>query len=363
MQKSMAHGISPQESGRVDRDVGTESALDELDLAIVNALQAFPRAPWNLVGSVVGVDPATTARRWARLRERGDAWIVTYPGNGRVQAYMAFVEISCLPGETGRVADALCEQPQIGTIEHTTGGRDLLLTVFIADLASLSRFVVAGPGSVPGVLSSRTLLLSKVITEGGRWRLDTIDAAAMDRLETARATAQRPEPNSRGSSPDRIEQSVREVRAAIGDDPRLSVSALARKLGCSERTANRQLVNALGYGDLLMRCEIARAESGWPVSATVWASVPADLNDQVSASVGALPETRLCVQAVGGAANLVFTVWLRTLADLATLEAQLVRSVPELRIRDSAVALRHVKRLGHVLDERGRSLRPIPVDY
>lgn len=363
MQKSVPRTISPQESGRLDRDIGTDSALDELDLAIVNALQAFPRAPWNLVAGVVGVDPATAARRWTRLRGRGDAWIVCYPGSGRTQLHMALVEISCLPGETVSVAEALCEQPQIGTIEHTTGGRDLLLTVFISDLASLSRFAVSGPGSVPGVLSSRALLISKIVTEGSRWRLDTIDAAAIDRLGKARAAAERPEPESRGSAPSRVAQSVREVRAALGADPRLPVAALARRLGCGERTANRQLVNALGYGDVLLRCEIARAESGWPVSATVWASVPANLNDQVSESVGALPETRLCVQAVGGASNLAFTVWLRTLADLSTLEAHLVRSIPELRIRDSAVALLHVKRLGHVLDERGRSRRTIPIDY
>ncbi|MER2225037.1 MAG: AsnC family protein, partial [Rhodococcus sp. (in: high G+C Gram-positive bacteria)] len=37
--------------------------LDEIDLRIIHAMQVQPRAPWALIGSVVGIDPVTAARR------------------------------------------------------------------------------------------------------------------------------------------------------------------------------------------------------------------------------------------------------------------------------------------------------------
>jgi len=43
--------------------------LSEIDLQLLHALQINPRAPWNIIGLVLGVSPATAARRWERLRE------------------------------------------------------------------------------------------------------------------------------------------------------------------------------------------------------------------------------------------------------------------------------------------------------
>ncbi|MDH6576360.1 NAD kinase [Kitasatospora sp. MAP5-34] len=54
---------------------GPEAAVDELDLALVNALQLQPRAPWSLLGQTLGISPVTAARRWRRLSEAGIAWV------------------------------------------------------------------------------------------------------------------------------------------------------------------------------------------------------------------------------------------------------------------------------------------------
>ncbi|MGW1327901.1 AsnC family protein [Streptomyces antibioticus] len=50
----------------------------ETDLQFIPALQIHPRAPWSLVGAVLGVSPATVARRWARLNDAGLAWATGY---------------------------------------------------------------------------------------------------------------------------------------------------------------------------------------------------------------------------------------------------------------------------------------------
>ncbi len=45
--------------------------LDELDLALVDALQVNPRASWAALGDVLELAPVTLARRWQRLAESG----------------------------------------------------------------------------------------------------------------------------------------------------------------------------------------------------------------------------------------------------------------------------------------------------
>ncbi|MGP4019793.1 AsnC family protein [Saccharopolyspora sp. 5N708] len=54
------------------------STLDELDLALVNAVQIAPRGSWQVLGSVLGVDPSTVARRWQRINELGLVWMTAY---------------------------------------------------------------------------------------------------------------------------------------------------------------------------------------------------------------------------------------------------------------------------------------------
>ena len=45
--------------------------IDELDLALVDALRVDPRAPWSKLAGPLGVDQATLSRRWARLSGDG----------------------------------------------------------------------------------------------------------------------------------------------------------------------------------------------------------------------------------------------------------------------------------------------------
>jgi len=45
--------------------------LDELDLLLVTALQATPRADWQHLGRLLGVSASTATRRWARLTQAG----------------------------------------------------------------------------------------------------------------------------------------------------------------------------------------------------------------------------------------------------------------------------------------------------
>ncbi|WP_194236484.1 AsnC family protein [Streptomyces phyllanthi] len=83
--------------------------LDEIDLALVNALQVAPRASWSVVGQVLGITPTTAARRWDRNATSGAAWVTAYPWLSTWARHycLAFVDVDCRPAAAHRVVQPL----------------------------------------------------------------------------------------------------------------------------------------------------------------------------------------------------------------------------------------------------------------
>ncbi|MEV6220493.1 Lrp/AsnC family transcriptional regulator [Nocardia fluminea] len=329
--------------------------LDEIELQVVNALQLHPRAPWNLIASVLGVDPVTVARRWERLAGVGLVWISVYPGTPwDWDVVGANIYVRCTAGKAGAVAETLLDDHRVATIEHITGDGDLSLTVFTPNLAELSSFVLTSLGAIPGVRDCRTHVMTAVYTEGSRWRLRALSSAQADRI-----LASRPPPQPKPSGP--LGAVDQRLYAALELDGRAGFTELGERVGISASTARRRLNSLLGGGRIVMRCEVAQPVSGWPISASLWCRVrPADL-DRVATQLARLPETRSCASVTGGRANLLLSVWLRSAADIHRLEAALADQVDDLQILDVALSLQHVKRMGRLLDGKGRAVGVIPL--
>ncbi|MFB8268079.1 MULTISPECIES: Lrp/AsnC family transcriptional regulator [unclassified Streptomyces] len=327
----------------------TPDHLDELDLALVNALQIDPRAPWTKLAAALDVDAATVARRWERLRSAGLAWVTAYAydvGGG------ALVEVDCAPGQDAAVAAALSADPKVVTVEHTAGGRDLLVTVMTPDFSTLSAYIVDTLGAVPGVTSSRAHLITRSYTEGSIWRLRSLTRTQQEALAASRRSAG-------GAAPYLADH--RALVTALGEDGRLPVGELAARLGVSVNTASRRLGRLLDSGRLVLRCDLARSLSGSPVSVTFFGSVPPEHLDSTARELAKLPEIRLCV-GTAGPQNLIATVWVASLLDAQLLEVKLAGRLPHLRIADRAVALRAVKLMGRLLDAEGRAVGYEQVD-
>ncbi len=329
-----------------------ENALDGLDRAVLHALQIRPRASWTELGRVLDVDPATVGRRWVRLHRTGSAWTTCYPG-GRLMGSvcLAFVEIDVHAGRAVEVGRTLATYPQVVTVEQMAGGRDLFTTVMIRDLGALSELVTEHIAALPGVLRTRAQLSTRVFTEGSRWRLRALTPAQRSRLAPPAAD------RASGALDD---HDLRLVTALSADCRRAAVD-LADEVGLSPPNVRRRVAALAHAGDAAMRCEIARDLTGWPISASLWASVPPGQLDKVVAGLGALPELRMC-STVTGPHNLLFTVWLKSVADVGRLEALLGERLPQLRLVDRAVALRQIKLMGRMLDEHGRAGEAVPID-
>ncbi|MFI6542013.1 Lrp/AsnC family transcriptional regulator [Streptomyces prunicolor] len=332
--------------------------LDELDRGVVHALQIHPRAPWTLVGDVLGVNPVTAARRWQRLEEAGLAWVTAYPrlSDSRI-VVTGVVEVDTEPGVAEEVARALAAEHVVANVKITAGGRDIVTAVQTRDLDELAHLTTRLFQQTPGVRATRTHVSTGVPTEGSRWRLRSLDAAQCARIEASHASDVPPDTGTGTAAPwDSLDAQLLEL---LSSDGRMSIRALATATGVGLTTVRRRLQSLLA-SRVSLRCDLARPLSGWPLSAVYFASVPAQYLEETSRVLSSVREVRSCA-IIAGPHNLVIDVWLRALADVHTFEAHLSRRLPRLVIDDRSVVLRTVKHMGRLLDRDGRCVGVVPL--
>ncbi|AUA08042.1 AsnC family transcriptional regulator [Streptomyces sp. SID8382] len=330
--------------------------LDETDLALVTALQTAPRASWALVGRALGISPVTAARRWERLVEARLAWVTAYGGGFIARHHVeAFVEVDCVPSRLSSVVAGLVEQPQVASVEHTSGQQDLLLTVLVSDLAALSRLLTDVIGRLNGVVATRSQIVTELLTEGSRWDLRALDRDQRQVMRDGRddLAVQEPDPTP---TPEDIP-----LMLALGHDGRLGYQELAQRTGMSESTARRRTSRLLRTGVLVPRCEIAHSRSNYPVFVTYRMNVPSAALARVGSALSGVPAVRMCAS-ISSAHNLVVNGWVRSVPDSRRLEEYLVERFPEITLVDRSLTLANFKRMGWILDDEGRAVRPVPID-
>jgi DNA-binding Lrp family transcriptional regulator len=334
--------------------------LDELDLLLVTALQATPRADWQRLGRLLGVSTSTAARRWTGLTQAGLAWQSCHPLRlPAISAFAALVEVDTAATTRYQVAAQLADDPHVFDVIHLTGAHDLLVVAGFADHTQLARYVGVRVASLDGVIATRTQLATTIHAEASRWRADRLPAAQLPagpRRPTPPPSAV-PVPRAR-VEPDTVDLLVMN---ALRQDPRLPVVELADRTDLSPTTVARRLAR-LQEGQLMAwRCDVARVAAGWPVAAHLWGRLPPDRKAQATAQLVRMREVRMCAS-ITGPNNLYLSVWLRTLRDLDAFQARLAAQLPELTITDRAVSLWQLKLGGHLLDPEGHRLRSVPLE-
>ncbi|MFD4352574.1 Lrp/AsnC family transcriptional regulator [Nocardia sp. NPDC058518] len=327
--------------------------IDHTDLELVHALQVHPAASWQLVGSVLGVDPVTVARRWSRLADGGWVWVSTSPTPLLAAPLCtALVEVDCAPGQVEMVAARIADDTQAITIEHIAGNADLLVVVATSDLAAMSDYVHGQLGGLDGITGIRSNVVTHLLAEGGGWKLDVLDPAQLSRLhrdQPAREPRIKP-----------LQAPDYRLIELLHADGRSTAAELAQRLSVSPATVRRRVAALTTSGHLALRCELARSQAGWPVTAVYWGSAPACDLAEIGAQLRHRPETRTCL-ALAGPRNIWLVSYLHSIADSQRLEAQLAQTIPNLTINDRAITYRTVKQFGHRLDSAGRRLATVGV--
>lgn len=321
-----------------------ELSLD--DLQIVNALQIAPRASWAQLARVLRRHPTTLAQRYERLRAEGRVWVTAHRAVGDGGACFALIDVRVRPGSKAALVARLCALPNVVTIDEGVRDWDLQLTTMTHDYDELAAHVLPLITGDPDVAHTDVSLLTRAFALGHGWRLDTLTGAQRSALTELGA----PEPATGAPEPSGFEELVQ----ALARDGRASHAELAAATGLHPTTVARQLRSAFAERRITLRCELAQQDSGHTIGCHWHVRVPADRLTTTHEHLRRHRTLRFSAS-VTGQSNLMFSMWLRTPADIHRVESELVAAVPEAQVLRTELALRTYKRMGWVLTEDTRA--------
>jgi len=144
--------------------------LDDLDKAIIKALQADGRRPYAQIGRQLEVPEATVRQRAERLISRGIVQVVgvTDPlAMGFQQP--ALIGLKVDPGRLERVADQIAELDEVTYVVITAGRYDLFCEVVCEDNEHLLRVLTESFAGIEGIRSTETLVELRFVKESYQW--------------------------------------------------------------------------------------------------------------------------------------------------------------------------------------------------
>ncbi|MCQ9164806.1 Lrp/AsnC family transcriptional regulator [Arthrobacter sp. STN4] len=322
--------------------------LSEEDLSLIHALQIDPRAGWVDVGAALGVHPTSAAARWDRLAASGAAWVTAHALGDPQEVSLSFIGVDAVTEGQSGVVDALCAIAEVITVEQTASSRALMLTVITDSMAQLSTEVIPRIRAIDGVLGYDVSLCTRQHFNGSSWRLNALSRAQQQQL--------RPPPRPE-RQPGRLPPSHLDLLPLLARDGRATAASMARGLGRTPATVQRQLNRVLGSGTLSLRCDMAQSLSGYPVTCQWFAKVPAGRHEAAAAALRQLPFVRFLASTTGRS-NFTIIMWLRSVADIMDVELTLQQNIPDIELQETVVMLACLKRVGRRLRLDGTALPP-----
>lgn len=149
---------------------GRRPVLDDLDKAIIKALQLDGRRPYAQIGRQLEVPEATVRQRAERLITRGVVQVVgvTDPlAMGFQQP--ALIGLKVDPGRLETIAGQIAELEEVTYVVITAGRYDLFCEVVCEDNDHLLRVLTDKFAGIEGIRSTETLVELRFVKESYQW--------------------------------------------------------------------------------------------------------------------------------------------------------------------------------------------------
>ena len=149
---------------------GRRPLLDDLDKAIIKALQLDGRRPYAQIGRELKVPEATVRQRAERLITRGVVQVVgvTDPlamGFGQP----AFIGLHADASRIEEVADAVAALDEVTYVVITAGRFDMICEVVCEDNEHLLRVLSEDLARIDGIRGTETMVELRFVKESYRW--------------------------------------------------------------------------------------------------------------------------------------------------------------------------------------------------
>jgi DNA-binding Lrp family transcriptional regulator len=326
--------------------------LDELDRKIIQALQIDPRAAFAGIGEVLGVSEQTVARRYRRLHGDGVLRIVGLVSPRHMGVSEWVVRVTCRPGGTGPLAEALARRDDVSWVALSAGGSEIVCSVRPRSDRQRDNLLLQRLPATSQVLSmSAHAILHRFVGGAstdwtGYGRLLTGDQAAA--LAAAAGPQAVPEPGPARADV-RLAPEDEPMLAELGRDGRCSYKVLAAGCGWTQGRVTRRLDALRRAGVVYLDLDLATDLIGFRASAYLWLSVRPAALTALGTELAGHPEVAYAAAVTGGA-NLLVAVLCPDLAGLyryVTTRISAAAGVAQLEI---SPILRRTKQAGSMMD-------------
>jgi DNA-binding Lrp family transcriptional regulator len=311
------------------------SVLDDLDRALVHALQVDGRASFRTIAETLGISEHTIARRYRKLRSQGLLRVVGMLDGTRFGKTSWAVRLVCTPDAASAVSEALARREDTVWVRLVSGGTEIVCGVQAdEDGEDLLLKKLPRTPRIVAVSAHATLHMFA----GWRSRSAVLSQEQVERL--------RPVPPYRSD----ISLSAQDhaMLRVLARDGRAGHGELAAAGDCSQTTVRRRLDQLRGAGALRFDVEVPAQALGYHAEAWLWMKVrPARLT-AVGTALATHPEADV-VAATTGPTNLMAGVTCRDTADLYRYLTERVAPLKGVRELETAPVIRTVKRAGTVL--------------
>ena len=313
---------------------------DLLDVQLVYALQIDGRAPFSLIGEVLGVSDQTIARRYNRLRSSGLLRVRGLVEPDLLGLRSWIIRVQCTPSAAAAVAEALAQRPDTAWISLTSGGTEVTCVArtrtgdedshLLLDTLPRSRGVTGITAQC--VLHTYFGGVLSLVNKSGTLTPDQVAAL-------------QPPAGPRPAAPARVTEADEPLLNVLELDGRTTFSDLATATGWSQSTVRRRLTDLRASGMLYFDVDFHHSLLDLTARGMVWLTVnPAQLEAAGRAMAGH-PETAY-VAAMTGAANLYASVLSPSTEALYTYLTTSIAQLPGLSGVETILVMRTVKRSG-----------------
>jgi DNA-binding Lrp family transcriptional regulator len=277
-----------------DISYGQVVDIDDLDRALVHALQLDGRAPFSRIAEVLGVSDQTIARRYRRIRAANLARVVgqTYPW--RVGQVRWQLRIRCAPDAAAPIATAIARRPDTYWVHIVSGGTEINCVTQVKSADEPNTLLLQKLPRTPRVIDVSAHCLMHTYFGGAMEHPGLLNSLTPEQTD-----ALRPPPASTSDEIVPLDAQDELMLTALQRDGRAGYPELAAATGWSESTAKRRLDFLRESGALFFDIDIDTPALGFHSEARMWLSVaPADLTD-VGEALAQHPEVAFAAATTG----------------------------------------------------------------
>jgi Lrp/AsnC family transcriptional regulator for asnA, asnC and gidA len=135
-------------------------AVDDLDLQLLNELEADGRQPVSDLAKKLGTSRAYMSSRLQRILDQRIARVVAHTSPLALgYNVFAMIGIKALPSDTNAIADKLRYLPNVNGVVIVAGRHDIIIWTMFPTPIDLSGFLEKELGGIPGIISAECTIL------------------------------------------------------------------------------------------------------------------------------------------------------------------------------------------------------------